>query len=101
MRLLRPADQPTVGESTSNPVQIVKRSRRAKPIAPKGFTVDLIASGLAEQRVIRVAPNGDLFVADSEANSIRAYRVPKCRTRPIKSTIYATDLTTPFGIDFH
>jgi glucose/arabinose dehydrogenase len=100
-RLLTPEDQPRVGESTSNPVQIVRRSKQAKPIAPKGFSVDLIASGLTEPRVIRVAPNGDLFVADSEANTIRVYRVPKGRTRPIKSAIYASGLNKPFGIAFY
>jgi len=100
-RLLKPEDQPPVGESTSNPIQIVKRSKHAKPIAPKGFSVDLIASGLAEPRVIRVAPNGDLFVADSEANTIRVYRVPTGRTRPIKSDIYASGLNKPFGIAFY
>jgi glucose/arabinose dehydrogenase len=42
-----------------------------------------------------------LFVADSEANTIRAYRVPKGRTRPIKSTIYASGLNKPFGIAFY
>jgi glucose/arabinose dehydrogenase len=83
-RLLKPEDQPPVGESTSNPVQIVKRSKHAKPIAPKGFSVDLIASGLVEPRVIRVAPNGDLFVADSEANTIRVYRVPSRSARRVK-----------------
>src|SRR5262245_13536407 len=100
-RLLKPEDQPPVGESTSNPVQIVKRSRRAKPIAPKGFAVDLIASGLAEPRVIRVAPNGDLFVADSEANTIRVYRVRSGSARPVKSEIYASGLNKPFGIAFY
>ena len=100
-RLLKPEDQPPVGESTSNPIQIVKRSKHAKPIAPKGFSVDLIASGLAEPRVIRVAPNGDLFVADSEANTIRVYRVPTGRTRPVKSDIYASGLNKPFGIAFY
>ena len=55
-RLLKPEDQPPVGKSTSNPGQIVKRSKHPKPIAPKGFSVDLIASGLAEPPVNRVAP---------------------------------------------
>ena len=100
-RLLEPEDQPPVGESTSNPVQIIKRSGRTKPIAPKGFHVDLIASGLSEPRVIRVAPNGDLFVADSEANSIRVYRVRSGSARPVKSTIYASGLNKPFGIAFY
>ena len=97
----KPEDQPPVGESTSNPVQIVRRSKHAKPIAPKGFTVDLIASGLAGLRVIRVAPNGDLFVADSEANTIRVYRVPAGSARPVKSEIYASGLNKPFGIAFY
>jgi glucose/arabinose dehydrogenase len=100
-RLLKPEDQPPVGESTSNPVQIVKRSRRTKPIAPKGFAVDLIASGLAGPRVIRVAPNDDLFVADSEANSIRVYRVRSGSAKPGKSEIYANGLNKPFGIAFY
>ena len=100
-RLLKPEDQPSVGESTSNPVQIVRRSKHARPIAPKGFSVDLIASGFAEPRVIRVVPNGDLFVADSEANTIRVFRVPTGRTRPVKSHIYASGLNKPFRIAFY
>jgi glucose/arabinose dehydrogenase len=100
-RLLKPEDQPSVGESTSNPVQIVRRSKHARPIAPKGFSVDLIASGLAEPRVIRVAPNGDLFVADSEANTIRVYRLSTGRTQRVKGDIYASGLNKPFGIAFY
>jgi glucose/arabinose dehydrogenase len=100
-RLLKPEDQPPVGESTSNPVQIVNKSKHKKPIAPKGFAVDLIASGLSGPRVIRIAPNGDLFVADSEANTIRVYRIPTGRTRPVKSDVYARGLNKPFGIAFY
>jgi len=100
-RLLKPEDQPPVGKSTSTWVEIVRRSKRAKPIAPKGFAVDLIASGLAGPRVIRVAPNGDLFVADSEANTIRVYRVASGRVRSVKSEIYARGLNKPFGIAFY
>jgi glucose/arabinose dehydrogenase len=100
-RLLKPEDQPVIGKSTTLQVEIVKRSKGAKPIAPKGFAVDLIASGLAGPRVIRPAPNGDLFVADSEANSIRIYRVPSGRARPVKSEIYASGLNKPFGIAFY
>jgi hypothetical protein len=45
-RLLKPEDQPPIGKSTSTLVEIVRRSKHVKPIAPKGFSVDLIASGL-------------------------------------------------------
>src|SRR4029077_5557517 len=58
LRLLKPEDQPPIGKSTSTWAESVKRSKRAKPLAPKGFAVDLVASGPAGPRVIRVAPNG-------------------------------------------
>ena len=99
LRLLKPDDhQRSIGKSTSTWSENVKRSKRAKPIAPKGFTVDLVASGLAGQCVVRVAPNGDLFVADSEANTIRVYRVASGSARPVQSENYASDLNKPFGI---
>src|SRR6478672_3982181 len=101
LRLLKPEDQRPIGKSTSMWAEIVKRSKRAKPIAPRGFAVDLVASGLAGPRVIRVAPNGDLFGADSEANTIRVYRVPSGSARPVKSETYASGLNKPFGIAFY
>ena len=102
LRLLKPDDhQRSIGKSTSRWAENVKRSERAKPIAPKGFAVDLVASGLAGQCVIRFAPNGDLFVADSEANTIRVYRVASGSARPVKSEVYASGLNKPFGIAFY
>ena len=101
LRLLMPEDQPPIGKSTSIWAKSVKRSKRAKPIAPKGFAVDLVASGLAGPCVIRVAPNGDLFVADSEANTIRVYRIASGSARRVKSETYASGLNKPFGIAFY
>ena len=101
LRLLKPEDQRPIGKSTSKWAEIVKRSKRAKPIAPHGFAVDLVASGLAGPCVIRFAPNGDLFVADSEANTIRVYRVASDSARPVKSEVYASGLNKPFGIAFY
>ena len=102
LRLLKPDDHPrSIGKSTSRWAENVKRSKRAKPIAPKGFAVDLVASGLAGPCVIRFAPNGDLFVADSEANTIRVYRVASGSARPVKSEVYASGLNKPFGIAFY
>src|SRR6478672_3350394 len=45
LRLLKPDDQPPIGKSTSKWAESVKRSKRAKPLAPEGFAVDLVASG--------------------------------------------------------
>jgi len=41
--------------------------KNAWPQVPPGFTVELYASGLNEPRLIRAAPNGDFFVAESRS----------------------------------
>ena len=101
LRLLKPEVQFPIGKSSSKWAESVKRSKRAKPVAPEGFAVDLVASGLAGPCVIRVAPDGDLFVSDSEANTIRVYRIPSGTARPVKSDVYASGLNKPFGIAFY
>src|SRR3954453_21626788 len=69
-RLIRPADlpKPFVTESASNSAGHAKMPQGAKPRVPQGFTVEMVASGITSPRAMRIAPNGDLFVADSKAN---------------------------------
>jgi hypothetical protein len=42
--------------------------------APKGFKVELYATGLDNPRLLRTAPNGDLFLAESETGKIKVFR---------------------------
>src|SRR5262245_5491001 len=78
-RLLTPHDLPApfVTRSARNFPDIVPMPAFARPLVPEGFSVELMASGLAGPRVLRVAPNGDIFVADSRANAVRVFRVPR------------------------
>jgi glucose/arabinose dehydrogenase len=48
-----------------------------------------------------MAPNGDLFVADSLTNAVRVYRVPAGSAKPEKDEVFARDLYRPFGIAFY
>jgi glucose/arabinose dehydrogenase len=100
-RLIRPEDLPAKGPSVPNQVKVVARTPDAKPRVPAGFTVELVAEGLPGPRVIRRAPNGDLFVADSKSNTIRVYRVPPGSAKPAESSVYAKDLRQPYGIAFY
>jgi glucose/arabinose dehydrogenase len=100
-RLLTPQALPPISQSTSTWVEIVPRPDGSKPTAPKGFSVEMVTSGLAGPRVIRTAPNGDLFVADSESNSVRVYRIPAGSAKPTKDEIFASGLNRPFGIAFY
>ena len=69
LRLIKPQDlpAPNLAASVGNSVRIVHRTNDQKPIVPNGFEVNLFASGLSGPRLIRVAPNGDVFAAESDA----------------------------------
>jgi glucose/arabinose dehydrogenase len=73
----------------------------AKPLVPTGFSVEMVASGIKNPRAIRVAPNGDLFVADSRANQIRVYRVGSGSAKPSRKSVFAKNLRKPYGIAFY
>ena len=81
-RLITPADLPPpfATRSTANPARRAPRTAAVAPNAPPGFAVDLFAEGLAEPRVIRTAPNGDVFVAESGAG--RVLRLSRRRENP-------------------
>ncbi|WP_421915201.1 PQQ-dependent sugar dehydrogenase [Mesorhizobium sp.] len=101
-RLINPEDlpKPYATKSASNGAGLVDMPKGAMPQLPPGFSAQLIASGIDNPRVVRVAPNGDLFVADSEANQIRVYRLAEGGAKPV-DTVFADGLTQPYGIAFY
>jgi glucose/arabinose dehydrogenase len=68
---------------------------------PDGFAVTLFASGLQGPRLIRVAPNGDIFVAESSAGRIHVFRTGEDESKPAQDSIFASGLNRPFGIAFY
>jgi glucose/arabinose dehydrogenase len=101
-RLIRPEDLPKPGAtpSTANVSRVVARPASALPQVPAGFKVELFAEGLSGPRQMRVAPNGDIFVAETRAGRIRVLRAPDGSARASSSEIYASGLNKPFGIAF-
>ncbi|TPL93993.1 sorbosone dehydrogenase family protein [Mesorhizobium sp. B2-3-12] len=102
-RLIKPEDlpKPYVTKSASNSAGLADMPADAKPQLPPGFSAELIASGIDNPRVVRVAPNGDLFVADSEANQVRVYRLIKGGAQPAEQGVFAGNLNQPYGIAFY
>src|SRR5215471_1717335 len=72
VRLIRPQDLPGPGatRSAANISRIVSRPSGVTPQVPDGFKIELFAEGLSGPRTIRVAPNGDIFVAETRAGRI-------------------------------
>ena len=100
-RLIRPQNLPAPDPAGSavNFAINARRSEAQKPSVPAGFAVNLFASGLVGPRLIRVAPNGDVFVAESGAGRVVVLR-PNGETAP-QSSIFAVALFGPFGIAFY
>src|ERR1700722_16699010 len=72
-RLITPADLPApyATRSTANMSHQEAWTEADVPKAPPGFTVEQFATGLNTPRVIRTAPNGDIFVAETGAGGVR------------------------------
>src|SRR5580693_2088270 len=92
---------PAPKESVDNGPKLVPRPDNAWPIAPKGFKVTLYASGLDNPRLIRTAPNGDLFLAESQPAIIKVFRGVGSDGKPKQVSDFATGLNLPFGIAFY
>ena len=113
--------QPYATESANNQPTVVPRPPNAWPIAPPGFKVTLYAGGdnapmqradnvehmaraagtFTMPRLIRVAPNGDLFLADSGAGILFVLRGVRPDGKAAQIEQFATGLDHPFGIAFY
>ena len=100
---ITPADLPPPFATTSagNGPRTVKQPADAVLSVPPGFTVRLFASGLSNPRLLRVAPNGDIFIAETAANRIRVLRAADGADAPSQNEIFAEGLDRPFGIAFY
>ena len=99
-RLIKPRDlpPPQPKDSVANRARIAQRTDE-QPVVPSGFAVNLFASGLTTPRLIRAAPNGDIFVAESRAGRVSVLR-PDGGVAAKKS-VFASGLNYPFGVAFY
>ena len=117
--------QPAPGEAVDNGPHIVPRPEGAWPIAPPGFKVTLYAGGdykptaaassqngkapavpaapstFREPRLLRTAPNGDIFMSDSHGGKIFVMRGVGPDGKAQVVSTFATGLNLPFGINFY
>jgi glucose/arabinose dehydrogenase len=92
---------PAPDQSVDNGPSVVDRPANAWPIAPKGFKVDMYVTGLDNPRLLRVAPNGDLFLAESGSGKIKVFRGIGADGKPQQMSVFAEGLNQPFGIAFY
>jgi glucose/arabinose dehydrogenase len=81
--------------------RVVPRPAGALPNVGAGFKVEEYAAGLQNPRLVRTAPNGDLFVAESYAGRVRVLRGVDASGKAQAVETFATGLRQPFGIAFY
>jgi len=91
---------PFATEGVRNASKIVPRPEGAMPTVPSGFSVSAFAAGLKEPRQMKLAPNGDIFLAESGANLIRVIRAASGATKAASDDIFAEVAARPYGIAF-
>ena len=103
MRKITVKDLPPPFETPSadNGPDVVARPANAWPQAPSGFKVELYATGLDNPRLIRAAPNGDIFLAESGAGDVRVFRGITKDGKPEQMSVFASGLKRPYGINFY
>ncbi len=104
MRHITPADvaAPGATPSTANRSTMVKQPEDAVLKTMPGFTVAPFVEGMEGARVLRVAPNGDVFLSRSRPEGkIVVIRSRPGAAKPDKVEIFAdADLNSPYGIAF-
>ena len=93
--------KPFATEAANNGPKVVPRPDGAMPQGLPGYTVTQYADGLENPRLIRTAPNGDLFVAETGPGRIRVLRGRDAAGKAQEMEVFAADLSRPFGIAFY
>jgi glucose/arabinose dehydrogenase len=89
---------PHATPATGNDSVVLPRGADAVLAAPPGFAVSLFAGGLDKPRFLAIAPNGDVFVSESDFGKITVLSERHGRQR---EATFASGFAQPHGIAFH
>ncbi len=92
--------EPFATPSATNFPSVVPKPADAELKLPPGFRIDTYLTGLTAPRNMQVAPNGDVFLAETNAGRIKVLR-PTADGRTATPTVYAQGLGQPYGIAFY
>ena len=99
-RLIRPNDLPPPGPGAQSRERASSSSEH-KLNVPNGFAVARFSPKLEGVRVVRIAPNGDVFAARTSAGQVDVMRPNGDHAGVGKPETFASGLQGPFGIAFY
>lgn len=107
-RLIRASDLPPpppvtaadAEKSVANNVKVVPPPSGALPRVPDAFAVQVFATGFKQPRTMRIAPNGDLFLAECGAGRVLRFPALPGGGVQARPEVFAEALERPYGIAF-
>ena len=93
--------EPYATPSANGSAVVVPRPEGVWPQTLPGFKVEQFATGLEKPRLMRIAPNGDIFVAESKAGKVLVIRGVGADGKAGPMETFATDQIGVFGINFY
>ncbi len=99
---IRYEDLPRPGATpfAANPPRVVRQPAGARLHAPAGLRILQAASGFDRPRAMALAPNGDVFLSDSDRGEIVVLRDTNGDGRFETRVVFASGLDQPFGLAF-
>ena len=96
-KLPPPYDSPGV----ANLPNLVPKPENARLQVPAGFSVAVFTSDVQGPRAMRVAPNGDIFVTETQAGRVKVMRPSTDGATAASVQVFAQGLSLPFGLAFY
>jgi glucose/arabinose dehydrogenase/cytochrome c2 len=93
--------EPYQTPAAANFPRLVPRPPDAQLQVPAGFSVAAFATGLSGPRTLRIAPNGDVFVAETQSGRVRVLRPSADGTHAEGNVVFAQGLSLPSGMAFY
>ena len=94
--------EPYETSSAVNFPTVVSRPQESNLMLPDGFKVDVfLDEGLSGPRAMVLAPNGDIFLSETQSGRVRVIRPNAVRSMPQDVEIFAQGMLQPMGLAFY
>jgi len=93
--------KPYATTSATNFPRLIPKPAGAELKLPKGFKVDVFTKELTAPRAMVIAPNGDIFLSETQSGRVKVLRPSADGSKPDKIDVFAQGLLQPLGIAFY
>jgi glucose/arabinose dehydrogenase len=93
--------KPFATPAVDNTSKFIPRPTGALPKAPDGFVVSIFAEDVPNARWMTVAPNGDVFLSESDSGKVVVLRPSSNGARAARISTFASGFAQPHGLAIH